>query len=174
MDEGQALLLQKQGCGWRISVDHCFISLSNTLFPFFFFFFQFISGFCCDTRTAVITVNIISLGFAVLGLASFAPNMDRPGFERFGLMISALVIGVICSSLGLFGALKFRKTFVLVAAIWFGIEAIMGLVLFMDWIGAVIGVFFMYPHIMMFRDMQKGIMTRERYPVEKECCGACC
>ena len=110
----------------------------------------------------------------MLGLISLAPQMDRPGFERFGLMMAAFVIGIICNALGLFGALKFKKTFVMVAAVWFGIEAILGLVLFMDWIGAAVALCFMYPHVMLFRDMQKGIMTPERYPNEKDCCGACC
>ena len=89
-------------------------------------------------------------------------------------MISAFVIGIICNSLGLYGALKFKKTFVMVAAVWFGIEAILSIVLFMDFIGAVVALFFLYPHVMLFRDMQKGIMTPERFPNEKDCCGACC
>jgi hypothetical protein len=120
------------------------------------------------------TVNIISLGFAALGLVSLAPEMDRPGFERFGMMISLFVIGVICNSLGLYGSLKFKKHFVLVAAVWFGIEGILSLVLFMDFVGATIAISFLYPHIMLFRDMQRGIMTPETFPQEKDCCGACC
>ncbi|KAL3916915.1 MAG: hypothetical protein SGARI_007844 [Bacillariaceae sp.] len=103
-----------------------------------------------------------------------APQMDRPGFERFGLLISAFVIGIICNALGLFGALKFKKTFVMVAAVWFGVEAILSIVLFMDFIGDVVALLFLYPHIMLFHDMQKGIMTAERFPNEKDCCGACC
>jgi Flp pilus assembly protein protease CpaA len=134
----------------------------------------YFSGCCCDTRTATIVVNAISLGFAGLGLVSLAPQMDRPGFERFGAMMAAFVIGIVCNVLGLYGALKFKKTFVMVAAVWFGIEAILSIVLFMDFVGAAIAVCFLYPHIMLFRDMHRGIITPETFPNEKDCCGSCC
>merc|ERR1712014_211926 len=131
-------------------------------------------GVCCDTRTACIVVNVIALAFAGLGLVSLAPHFDRPGMERFGMMIALFVLGIIANAVGLYGALKFRKMFVLIAAIWFGIEAILSVVLFMDFIGFTVSIFFMYPHIMYYKELQNGIMTRETYVYEKECCGACC
>jgi Flp pilus assembly protein protease CpaA len=100
--------------------------------------------------------------------------MDRPDFDRFGGFIAAFVIGIICNALGLYGAIKFKKTFVMVAAVWFGIEAILSLVLFMDFAGATIALCFLYPQIMLFRDMQKGIITPETFPNEKDCCGSFC
>jgi hypothetical protein len=116
-------------------------------------------------------VNIISLGFVALGLVNLAPELDRPGFERFGLLVSAMVIGVICSTLGLWGSMRFNKTGILVAAVWFGIEAVLSIVLFMDFVGAAIAVCFVYPHVMFYRELQNGIMSKETYANEKDCCG---
>merc|ERR1712238_301473 len=97
---------------------------------------------CCDTRTACLVVNVMSLAFTGLGLISLAPQaMDRPGFERFGIMI---------------GALKFRKTFILVATVWFGIEAILSVALFMDPVGFIVSILFLYPHLMFFKELQSG------------------
>jgi hypothetical protein len=131
-------------------------------------------GVCCDTRTACLVVNIISLAFAGLGLISLAPQMDRPGFERFGVLMAAFVIGIVCNAVGLFGALKFKKMFILIPSIWFGIEAILSLVLFMDFIGFSFAIFFLYPHIMFYKELQEGTMSRENYAHEKNCCNACC
>ena len=74
-------------------------------------------------------------------------------------MISAFVIGIICNALGLYGALKFKKAFVMVAAVWFVVEGILGLILFMDWISAVVSLCFLYPHIILFRELRSGIMS---------------
>jgi len=117
----------------------------------------------------------MSLAFTGLGLISLAPQaMDRPGFERFGIMIAAFVLGIICNTLGLYGALKFRKTFILVATVWFGIEAILSVALFMDFVGFIVSILFLYPHLMFFKELQSGVMSRKNYIHEKECCGACC
>ncbi len=116
-------------------------------------------------------VNIIALGFAALGLVSLAPQLDRPGNERFGLLIAAFVIGIICNALGLWGSMKFNKIGILVAAVWFGIEAVLSIALFMDFVGAAFAIFFLYPHVVFFREMQTGVMSRETYANEKDCCG---
>ena len=129
---------------------------------------------CCDTRTACIVVNIISLSFAGLGLVSLAPRMDRPGFERFGFLMAAFVLGIISNAVGLFGALKFKKTFILVAAVWFGIEAILSLIMFRDFVGFALSTFFLYPHVIFYKEMKEGIMTQENFAREKNCCGAFC
>mmetsp|Transcript_20552 Transcript_20552/g.42316 ORF Transcript_20552/g.42316 Transcript_20552/m.42316 type:complete len:161 (-) Transcript_20552:1858-2340(-) len=131
-------------------------------------------GVCCDVRTACLVVNIVSLAFAGLGLISLAPQMDRPGFERFGILMAAFVIGIVCNAVGLYGALKFKKMFTLIAAIWFGIEAILSLVMFMDFIGFAIAILFLYPHVMFYKELQDGIMSRENYAYEKNCCNAFC
>ena len=132
------------------------------------------SGCCCDARTACLVVNVIALAFAGLGLISLAPQMDRPEFERFGVFIAVFVLGIIANSLGVYGALKFKKIFVLIAAVWFGLEAILSVVLFLDFVGSAFAIFFLYPHIMFFKELQDGVMSRENYVREKDCCGACC
>lgn len=131
------------------------------------------SGCCCDTRTAVIVVNIISLGFACLGLVSLAPRFDQPALERFGLLIAALVIGIICNALAIYGAFAFKKTFVMVGLVWFCVEAILSLALFLDFIGALVALVFAYPHLFLFREMRQGIITPANYPNERACCECC-
>mmetsp|Transcript_22394 Transcript_22394/g.53263 ORF Transcript_22394/g.53263 Transcript_22394/m.53263 type:complete len:163 (+) Transcript_22394:112-600(+) len=131
-------------------------------------------GVCCDVRTACIVVNIISLAFAGLGLIGLAPQMDRVGFERFGIVIAIFVLGVISSAFGLFGALKFKKVFTLVATVWFGIEALLALIIFRDYFACMTSIFFFYPHIMFYKEMSDGIMSRDTFPREKNCCGSCC
>jgi hypothetical protein len=64
--------------------------------------------------------------------------------------------------------------FILVATVWFGIEAILSVVLFMDFIGLIVSVLFLYPHVMLYKDLQNGVMSRETYAREKDCCGSCC
>lgn len=87
--------------------------------------------------------------------------------------MAAFVLGIVCNALGLYGGLKFKKTFTLIAAVWFGIEAILSLVMFMDFIGFAISAFFLYPHVVFYKELQDGIMSRENYPREKNCCAAC-
>ena len=132
------------------------------------------SGVCCDTRTACIVVNIVSLAFAGLGLVGLAPQMDRVGFERFGIVIAIFVLGVISSAFGLFGALKFKKIFILITAVWFGIEALLALILFRDIFACLTSLFFFYPHIVFYRELFDGTMSRATFPREKDCCGSCC
>ena len=136
--------------------------------------YTFNSFVCCDVRIACLVVNIVALSFAALGLVNFAPEMDRPAFERFGILIAAFVLGIICNALGLYGALKFNRIFVLVAAVWFAIEGILSLVIFMDWIGFIFALFFLYPHIMFYKELSEGTISRANYGQEKDCCAACC
>mmetsp|Transcript_12391 Transcript_12391/g.35275 ORF Transcript_12391/g.35275 Transcript_12391/m.35275 type:complete len:161 (+) Transcript_12391:86-568(+) len=129
-------------------------------------------GYCCDVRTACLVVNMIALAFAGLGLVSLAPKMDRPGFQRFGIFMAAFVLGIIANSLGIYGALKFKQIFVLIAGVWFALEALLSLILFLDFVGFALGLLFLYPHIMLFKEIQDGIMTKENYVNEKSCCGS--
>jgi len=115
---------------------------------------------------------MIALAFAGLGLVSLAPKMDRPGFQRFGIFMAAFVLGIIANSLGIYGALKFKQIFVLIAGVWFALEALLSLILFLDFVGFALGLLFLYPHIMLFKEIQDGIMTKENYVNEKSCCGS--
>jgi Flp pilus assembly protein protease CpaA len=116
-------------------------------------------------------VNITALGFAALGLISLGPQIDRAAFERFGMLIAVFVIGIICNAMGLWGAMKFNKLGILVAAVWFGIEAVLSIALYMDFLGAAFALCFLYPHIVFFRELQNGVMSKETYVNEKNCCG---
>ena len=88
--------------------------------------------------------------------------------------MAAFVLGIVCNAVGLYGALKFKKMFILIAAIWFGLEAILSLVMFLDFFGCAIAIFFLYPHVMMYKELMEGTMSRENFAHEKNCCTVCC
>jgi hypothetical protein len=110
----------------------------------------------------------------MLGLITLSPHFAEPDMiERFGLIVTTLVIGIVCNTVTLYGSIKFKKTFVMVGLVWFCLEAILSLVLFLDFIGAAIALSFAYPHFFLFREMRNGIMTPQSYPNEKSCCDCC-
>jgi hypothetical protein len=152
-------------------------------------------GCCCDTRRAVIVVNIVSLSFAVLAILSlslmtsdrYAAQFDDDEVQTasneidgaaVGITIQGpatigiAVLGMICNTAGLFGAFKFNKIGIIVAAIWYSAECVRSL-LFYDIAGAIMAGLFAYPHVVFYQEMKKGIMTPENYPNEDQCCVCC-
>ena len=144
-------------------------------------------GCCCDTRRATIVVNIISASFASLGILALAffvtPTLvnsvdddevkqdlaEASKFAWVGILI--LCSSVLCSGTGIYGALKYNGTMVLVAGVWYSVNSLFNL-LGGDVIGAIMSGFFAYPHFVLHQEMKKGIMTEINYPNEKHSC--CC
>jgi hypothetical protein len=89
-----------------------------------------------------------------------------------GMTIGIAVLGMICNTAGVFGALKFNKIGIIVAAIWYSTECVRSL-LFYDIAGAVMAGLFAYPHVVFYQEMKQGIMTPENYPNEDQCCVCC-
>lgn len=147
-------------------------------------------GCCCDTRRAVIVINIISMSFAFLALlsltllttnADFASQLDDDEVQVFmdemdgtsiGLSIGVVVLGILCNACGIFGAYKFHRISIIVASIWFVVEMIRACVYF-DMFGIVMAGFFLYPHIVFYQELSSGLMTQESYPNERQCCECC-
>mmetsp|Transcript_21032 Transcript_21032/g.33855 ORF Transcript_21032/g.33855 Transcript_21032/m.33855 type:complete len:196 (+) Transcript_21032:82-669(+) len=146
-------------------------------------------GCCCDTRKAVIVVNIISLCFGALGVMSVSmlanakatskydddavqSALDDVDGVKIGLTLGALVLGMICSGVALFGAAKFNKIAIAIAGLWYVFEVVRSLA-FRDPAGAFLAAGFCYPHAVFYYELKNGIMTPEKYPNEKVCCECC-
>eukprot|EP00980_Cylindrotheca_fusiformis_P009091 scaffold1965_cov110-Cylindrotheca_fusiformis.AAC.14 len=146
-------------------------------------------GCCCDTRRAVIVVNIISLSFAALAVFSmsmlannlytsqFDDDQVQAAFDEIdgtavGISIGVVVVGMICNACGIYGAYKFHKVFIIVAALWYFADFIRAVV-FLDVGGAVMTGFFLYPHVVFYQEVSKGIMSPASYPQEQQCCNCC-
>lgn len=161
-------------------------------------------GCCCDTRMAVIVVDLVSISFAFLeilalsALASLsrssASQIPDDFYDQFDddevkamyqemavdevagipiwVAIVLAVIHLLCNASGIFGAYKFRKIAVLVASVWYGLECIRALV-YLDLVALVMAAFFLYPHIVFYREVSSGIMSPITYPNEKRCCDCC-
>lgn len=146
-------------------------------------------GCCCDTRRAVIVVNIISLSFATLAILSiammsserYAANFDDDEVlavlseldgAAVGMTIGYAALGMLFNVLGIFGAMKFQPLAVLMAGIWYFVDIIRS-VLFFDLVSAIIAGCFAYPHIVLFQEIRKGVIGRENYTAEQQCCTCC-
>lgn len=144
-------------------------------------------GCCCDTRRAVIVVNVISLSFSAIAisslllytsddfLAQIADDEVRAALEDqdgLGLAIGLTSLGMICHGLGIYGAAKFVQWPIIVAAIWYLSQFVRGFVAFNPAM-AIMSGFFAYPHIIFWHELRNGIMSPTRYPHEKQCCDCC-
>jgi hypothetical protein len=143
-------------------------------------------GCCCDTRRAVIVVNIVTICLAALSilmiktftsekfLASLDDDANREAWasiegEAVGFNIVLGLLAMACSISAIYGAIKFNRIFVLIGAIWFGLDAIHSII-FKDIGGFLMSAFFCYPHVVFYREISDGIMTPGNYPKEEKCC----
>jgi hypothetical protein len=129
-------------------------------------------GCCCDTRRAVIAVNVVGLCLTFLGI--MMPFLFYTPVEK-----AVMVLGMICQVAGIYGAFKFNKIGVAIGAIWYALEAIRRMSYFdysgyhmlsqyfpypvpkfLDFVGlSIVYVFFSYPHVVLLLEMDHGIMT---------------
>lgn len=146
-------------------------------------------GCCCDTRRAVIAVNVISMSFATLAIFTISTISSGKYAEQFdddevlgalgeidgaavGMTIGFASLGMLCNACGIYGASKFNQWAVLVAGIWYLVEFFRSLV-FLDLAGAIMAGFFAYPHAIFWQEMRKGVMSPASYPQEEQCCNCC-
>ena len=87
--------------------------------------------------------------------------------------IVKIAIGFVGCILGIYGAVRFNKYFVLTACLGYLQYAILTLADYKSgrWIGAFLAVIFAYPSIHLFVSIRNGNMTRETYEREASCCG---
>ncbi len=146
-------------------------------------------GCCCDTRRAVIVVNIISIclaALAILSIAMVSSDMYAAQFDddqvllalseidgtKVGMTISFAAFGILCNASGIFGARRFNPLAIMVAGSWYLVEFVRSMV-YLDIGGAIMAGFFVYPHVVFWQEMRKGIMTPSRYNQEERCCNCC-
>jgi hypothetical protein len=148
---------------------------------------QLFCGCCCDMRRAVVIVNVMSICFALLGIAMYH-LLSRDGFiENFddditkyeleaisnykGRAILFGLVSVLCSLIGLCGAVQYNRRMVILAAVYYCISMLTKIVPF-DLSGMLMAGLFSYPHFVFIKELDNGIMTAENYPNEINSC--CC
>jgi hypothetical protein len=146
-------------------------------------------GCCCDMRRAVIIVDIINTVFASLNLLAiltftlFGSNLtdsfdDDVTKNDMAIATSYPVVAIVmavfalvCPVLGIVGAARYSGWMVIVPAVWYCVDMVIS-ILSSSPAGAALAVMFIYPHIFLFKQLNKGIMTMDNYPNEIHSC--CC
>ncbi|KAG7353621.1 hypothetical protein IV203_002976 [Nitzschia inconspicua] len=134
-------------------------------------------GCCCDTRRAVIAVNIVSISFYGLGILATslvtvaAANKDQYDDDavvaalgevdgaKIGLSLGLIVVGIVFNGIALYGASTFNKTAIILGGMWYIFEAVRS-VAYLNIEGAIMAAFFAYPHAVFYYELKGGIMTR--------------
>lgn len=159
-------------------------------------------GFCCDFRKAVIAVNGTMLGFQLLMMILIAvgasylggsmsdavaeldddeakqamADFSAGGGAVVGFLEVLVFIGVIFTSLGIFGALKFNKCAVITTSVFYSFSVLSSLFSFnsdaagQSILNIMLPALFLYPHVYFLILMDKGIMTKENYHRIEKCC----
>jgi hypothetical protein len=147
-------------------------------------------GCCCDTRKAVVVVNIVNITLAAMGIASIcilandnvAAQYDDDEVRSalngidgavLGVSIAFGVVAMAFNAVAIYGAAKYNTMAVLAGAVWYVIQFVRSFVFF-DIGGAIMAGLFFYPHWILHREIARGIMSPQTYPVEKHCCECNC
>jgi len=97
-------------------------------------------------------------------------NMEQSS-AIFLIAIIMSVANVIFCGIGIYGAMKYNECMVVLTGVWYCVVTIFDAIA-MNWSGAVLAAFFAYPHIALFHEMKRGVITPENYINEKHSC--CC
>ena len=124
------------------------------------------------------------LSFGVLSNIDFEDLDDGYNFDdqfqaNAEQASTLIVIGIIMSvanvifcGVGIYGAMKYNQCMVICTGVWYCIVALVDLITTMNWTGVIMAAFFAYPHIVLFQEMKKGVITPDNYIYEKYSC--CC
>ena len=149
-------------------------------------------GCCCDMRTAVIWVNVVSLiltapvamlfilaevemnsGIDLTGANStfYQDNNDdqlrNQTIEAMAQIedssnsvivtaISFVVIRMLCSAIGIYGAVKYKAWPVMVSLVVYILEFIVNIII-SHFVGLIMPAFFVYPHFFFLRELKRNI-----------------
>lgn len=146
-------------------------------------------GGCCDMRRAVVIVNAVNLVVVISAMVSFLVTRNasqnynnytddsvRTAMQQFsaqpiGLFIAIQSFQIVCSILGIVGALKYNIYLTGIAASAFCFQFVMAIVGF-NIEGLLYAGFFAYPHYFFIKEVREGTMSQENYPNEEMSC--CC
>ena len=182
---------------WGILAVVCFSALLSVLLSnsiqeprLLTLFRSLVVGCCCDTRRAVIIVNIVMLCFTLLAgislvagvelVDSVAAQADDDQVEEAAKQLSSLPIGffvfliflqAVLYVFGIMGAINYTKWMVVAAIVGYVLSFISNL-LQLSIFGMFFSGLFAYPHVFFIKEMNQNIMTPENYPNEVQSC--CC
>mmetsp|Transcript_27839 Transcript_27839/g.78008 ORF Transcript_27839/g.78008 Transcript_27839/m.78008 type:complete len:129 (-) Transcript_27839:242-628(-) len=88
-----------------------------------------------------------------------------------GLLIAINLIQMAGYACGLFGALKYNASLVMVAFVFYCIYTVFALI-GLNIASILLGGFFAYPHWFLYKEIKDGTMSEENYVNEKASC--CC
>jgi hypothetical protein len=147
-------------------------------------------GCCCDTRRAVIIVNAVMTCFTLLSavlmvagveiLEAAAADADDDAVAEVGKELQSFPVGIMVVLmliqaafyvLGVWGAINYKKYFVVAALCAYVLSFVINL-LQLGFFGMVLAVLFAYPHVFFIKELDANIMTPENYPNEVQSC--CC
>lgn len=154
-------------------------------------------GRCCDVRRATLAVNILTIvmnllfmiamffgfEFVMKNADAIAEDMDddeaKEAFENFAKSGSLqlleafvdifFVVSIALHAIGVYGALKYQVWAVMVAAISYGIAFTIALLGF-NIMNMFLTGLFLYPHIVLIKEIKEGIMTDYNYERVRSCC----
>lgn len=141
---------------------------------------------CCDVRRASIAANIVYMVIALfliifvfiaekLGIRT---QYDDEEFQEFidSNMRSTLPrnsIGIVVAGVaGVYGAMNFRKWFVLTMVGWYGVYLIWA-VLSMRYFSGIFAGIMIYPNLALFLALKNEKLTPDNYGTTGRCCQAC-
>ena len=132
---------------------------------------------CCDVRRAVIVLCILSIVGNSIGLIFnvivMMPLEDEDYakdsvYMSLKQVITLQCIALISASSSLVGASTFNKFLVMVNVIYLT-ASIFIFATPSAWL-AIVNAFWLYPHIVLVNHIHKGVMSKEKYPYERQCC----
>ena len=156
-------------------------------------------GCCCDTRRATLIINGISVVMKFITMillfvgvkfieknyeqieADMSNDEDRKQFDLMvhngtfelfeGFTDLFLFFSMLMHICGIYGALKFKPWAIIVAAVAYGLGLLLAL-LSMSIFQIVFMGLFLYPHIILLKEIQSGIMSEMNYEHVVHCCGS--
>ena len=153
---------------------------------------------CCDCRRACLVINAISIVLKIVmicivgiggkyisnNIQQIETDIDDDAYrkqvdqfvEEGGIQIVETVvdffsmISIGLHPCGIYGAIHFKQWGIIVAGSTYTVSLLFG-VLALDFGAVVMGGVFLYPHIIMYKEMKEGIMTEYNYHKIAHCCG---
>ena len=116
-------------------------------------------GRFCDMRIAVVVLSVINILILLIG---GIVTVVKYGWGGLG----AHFPGFVLSCIGIYGALSFEFWAVCLAAIGYTVGLLFDII-WMNWMGLIIGSIVLYPHVVLCKELNDGIMSRETYSREE-------
>ncbi|CAJ1942568.1 unnamed protein product [Cylindrotheca closterium] len=131
---------------------------------------------CCDMRRAVIILDTIYLVILVIQMLLYidmvrSEQPDREIEVAARSLLRICVMEALLVLISLWGALSFSMGMVFAGIVNFGVGLAAGFAL-MRLPAIVLNLVFVAPHVLLFMEIQRGIMTEATYQNEEHSC--CC